>query len=191
MKNIANAVTLFAWRNIDEAPVESDAGAAGDKPSIAVLPFDNLSNDPDQEYFADGITEDIITELSRFQWFFVIARNSSFAYKGSSPDIRDVARELGVQYVLEGSVRKAGNRVRVTAQLIDGTNGHHVWADKFDRSWTIFLKCRRDHRRHHRGRGALVYGSGNLPGSAQGAGEPGFLGAGAARQLAHEPLDPR
>ena len=100
--------------------------ALPDKPSIAVLPFDNMSQDPEQEHFADGIAEDIITALSRFQWFFVIARNSSFSYKGNSPDVRQVARELGVQYILEGSVRKAGNRVRVTAQLVDGLTGRHI-----------------------------------------------------------------
>jgi TolB-like protein/Flp pilus assembly protein TadD len=104
-----------------------------DKPSIAVLPFENMSGDPEQEYFADGIAEDIITGLSKFHWFFVIARNSSFSYKGTSPDIRQVASELGVQYVLEGSVRKAGNRVRITAQLIDATTGRHVWAERYDR----------------------------------------------------------
>jgi TolB-like protein/Tfp pilus assembly protein PilF len=104
-----------------------------DKPSIAVLPFDNMSGDPEQEYFADGIAEDIITGLSRFHWFFVIARNSSFTYKGRSVDVTQIARELGVQYVLEGSVRKAGNRVRITAQLIDALSGRHVWADRYDR----------------------------------------------------------
>jgi TolB-like protein/Tfp pilus assembly protein PilF len=104
-----------------------------DKPSIAVLPFNNLSGDPEQEYFADGLAEDIITGLSRFHWFFVIARNSSFSYKGTSPDVRQVAKELGVQYVLEGSVRKVSNRVRITAQLIDALSGHHIWADTYDR----------------------------------------------------------
>ncbi|NQU69387.1 MAG: adenylate/guanylate cyclase domain-containing protein [Rhodospirillales bacterium] len=104
-----------------------------DKPSIAVLPFQNMSGDAEQEYFADGISEDIITALSRFHWFFVIARNSSFSYKGTSPDIRDVAKELGVKYVLEGSVRKGGNRVRITAQLIDATTGNHIWAERYDR----------------------------------------------------------
>ena len=103
-----------------------------DKPSIAVLPFANLSGDPEQEYFADGIVEDITTALSRVKSFFVIARNSSFTYKGKTVDIKQVARELGVRYVLEGSVRKAGNKVRITAQAIDGTNGDHVWADSFD-----------------------------------------------------------
>ena len=91
-----------------------------------MLPFDNMPQDPEQEHFADGIAEVIITALSRFQWFFVIARNSSFSYKGNSPDVRQVARELGVQYILEGSVRKAGNRVRVTAQLVDGLTGRHI-----------------------------------------------------------------
>jgi TolB-like protein/Flp pilus assembly protein TadD len=104
-----------------------------DKPSIAVLPFENRSDDPQQEYFADGIAEDIITALSRYHWFFVIARNSSFSYKGSSPDVRQVAEDLGVQYVLEGSVRRGGNRVRITAQLIDALTGRHVWADRYDR----------------------------------------------------------
>jgi TolB-like protein len=104
-----------------------------DKPSIAVLPFQNMSHDPEQEYFADGLTEDIITGLSRQRWFFVIARNSSFTYKGAAVDVRDVAAQLGVRYVLEGSVRKAANRVRVTGQLIDASNGNHLWAEKYDR----------------------------------------------------------
>ena len=107
-----------------------------DKPSIAVLPFQNMSHDPDQEYFADGLTEDIITGLSRQRWFFVIARNSSFTYKGEAIDVRDVAAQLGVRYVLEGSVRRAANRVRVTGQLIDAVNGNHLWADKYDRELT-------------------------------------------------------
>jgi len=105
-----------------------------DKPSIAVLPFENMSGDPEQEYFSDGITEDIITGLSRIRWFFVIARNSSFTYKGQSADVRRVAEELGVRYVLEGSVRKVGNQVRITAQLIDGVTGNHVWAERYDRN---------------------------------------------------------
>ena len=104
-----------------------------DRPSIAVLPFANMSGDPEQEYFADGIAEDIITGLSRFRWFFVIARNSTFTYKGKTVDVKQVAQELGVRYVLEGSVRKAGNRVRITAQLIDAPTGHHVWAERYDR----------------------------------------------------------
>src|SRR6516165_2380995 len=103
-----------------------------DKPSIAVLPFANLSGDPEQEYFVDGMVEEIITALSRIRWLFVIARNSSFSYKGQSPNVRQVGRELGVRYVLEGSVRKAGNRVRITGQLIDTTIGAHIWANRFD-----------------------------------------------------------
>ena len=103
-----------------------------DKPSIAVLPFENMSGDPEQAYFVDGLVEDIITGLSRFRSLFVIARNSTFAYKGKSPDIRQVGRELGVRYVLEGSVRKVGNRIRISGQLIDAANGTHLWADRFD-----------------------------------------------------------
>ena len=103
-----------------------------DKPSIAVLPFENLSGDREQEYFADGMVEEIITALSRMRWLFVIARNSSFAYKGRAVDIKQVGRELGVRYVLEGSVRKAGTSVRITGQLIDTATGAHLWADRFD-----------------------------------------------------------
>ena len=104
-----------------------------DKPSIAVLPFTNMSGDPEQEYFTDGITEDIITELSRFHSLFVIARNSTFTYKGKAVDVRTVAKELGVRYVLEGSIRRAANRIRLTAQLIDAITGNHIWAEKYDR----------------------------------------------------------
>jgi len=107
-----------------------------DSPSIAVLPFSNMSGDAEQDYFADGISEDIITGLSKLRWFFVIARNSSFIYKGKAVDIRQVGRELGVRYVLEGSVRKGGSRVRVTAQLIDAVTGKHLWADHYDRDVT-------------------------------------------------------
>jgi adenylate cyclase len=105
-----------------------------DKPSIAVLPFTNLSGDPEQDYFADGMVEDIITGLSRIKWIFVIARNSSFAYRGKAIDVKQVGRELGVRYVLEGSVRKSGNRVRITAQLIDAGTGTHIWADQYNRA---------------------------------------------------------
>src|ERR1700756_4250223 len=104
--------------------------------SIAVLPFQNMSGDSEQEYFSDGITEDIITDLSKLSELHVIARNSTFIYKGKTVDVRQVGRELGVRYVLEGSMRKAGNRVRVTGQLIDATNGAHIWADRFDRDLT-------------------------------------------------------
>jgi TolB-like protein/class 3 adenylate cyclase len=110
------------------------APALTDKPSIAVLPFQNMSGDPEQEYFADGMVEEIITALSRIRWFFVVARNSSFTYKGQAVDVKQVGRELGVRYVLEGSVRKGGNRVRITAQLIDAETGAHLWADRFDGS---------------------------------------------------------
>jgi TolB-like protein/Tfp pilus assembly protein PilF len=107
-----------------------------DRPSIAVLPFDNLSADPEQEYLADGMAEDIIAGISKFHWLFVIARNSSFAYKGKSPDVRDVARDLGVRYVLEGSVRRGGTRIRIAAQLVDAESGSHIWAERYDRELT-------------------------------------------------------
>src|SRR5262249_53718517 len=103
-----------------------------DKPSIAALPFQNLSGDPEQDYFADGVVEDIISALSRIRWLFVIARNSSFTYKGRTVDVKQVGRELGVRYVLEGSIRKAAKRVRITGQLIDATTGGHLWADRFE-----------------------------------------------------------
>jgi adenylate cyclase len=107
-----------------------------DKPSIAVLPFENMSGDPEQEYFADGMVEEIITALSRFKWLFVIARNSSFTFKGKATDIKEVGRRLGVRYVLEGSVRKAAGKVRITGQLIDVVTGAHLWADRFERDLT-------------------------------------------------------
>jgi adenylate cyclase len=116
-----------------KAPAEkAKPPAIPDRPSIAVLPFQNMSGDPEQEYFADGMVEDIITALSRFKSLFVIARNSTFTYKGNAVDIKQVGRELGVRYVLEGSVRKAGGRVRVTGQLIEAATGAHIWADRID-----------------------------------------------------------
>ena len=131
LKNIQRPVQVFV---IGGAKVDGQATALPlpDKPSIAVLPFQNMSGDPEQEYFADGMVEDIITALSRIPSLFVIARNSSFAYKGKAIDIRQVGRELGVRYVLEGSVRKAGNRLRITGQLVEAETGLHLWADKFD-----------------------------------------------------------
>ena len=133
LKNIATRIQVFRVRL---SAIERAAVPLPDRPSIAVLPFQNMSGDPEQEYFADGIVEEIITGLSRIPSFFVIARNSSFAYKGKSPDIRQVGRELGVRYVLEGSVRKAGTRVRITGQLIDATTGAHLWADRFEGNLT-------------------------------------------------------
>jgi len=112
---------------------QAPALALPDKPSIAVLPFDNLSGDPEQDYFADGVAEDIITALSRMRWLFVIARNSSFSYKGRAVDVRHVGRDLGVRYVLEGSLRRSAGRVRVVAQLIDAESGNHIWAERYDR----------------------------------------------------------
>lgn len=137
VKNITRPVRVYRARDGSEttntAKASADPLSLPEKPSIAVLPFDNMSGDPEQEYFSDGITEDIITALSRIRWFFVIARNTTFAYKGAATNVRAVADELGVGYILEGSVRKAGDRVRVTAQLIDGTTGNHVWAERYDR----------------------------------------------------------
>jgi TolB-like protein len=135
---IVVAIALVIWqfymhrRSIEPASVEKMAYPLPDKPSIAVLPFNNLSDDPAQEYFCDGMTEDLITDLSKITSIFVIARNSTFAYKGKTAKIRDVAEELGVRYVLEGSVRKADKQIRINAQLIDAVTGHHLWADRYD-----------------------------------------------------------
>jgi len=134
LKNIARPLRVYRVRDAGAAEKSLSAPALSlpDKPSIAVLPFQNMSGDAEQEYFADGMVEEIITALSRIRWLFVIARNSSFTYKGQAVDVKQVGRELGVRYVLEGSVRKAGGRVRITAQLIDATSGAHLWADRFD-----------------------------------------------------------
>jgi TolB-like protein/class 3 adenylate cyclase len=135
VKNITRPVRVYRIR-LGEAPTAATQPAVSlalpDKPSIAVLPFANMSGDPEQEYFADGMVEEIITALSRIRWLFVIARNSSFTYKGQTVDVKQIGRELGVRYVLEGSVRKAGGRVRITAQLIEAESGTHLWADRFD-----------------------------------------------------------
>jgi TolB-like protein len=140
VKNIARPVHVWRWIAEGQA-VALPARAGGplplpDKPSIAVLPFDNMSGDPEQEFLADGLSEDIITALSKLSDMFVIARNSTFAYKGMSPDVRKVAEELGVRTVLEGSVRRSGDRVRITAQLIEAKTGRHIWAERFDRQIT-------------------------------------------------------
>ncbi|MCP5081009.1 MAG: adenylate/guanylate cyclase domain-containing protein [Alphaproteobacteria bacterium] len=138
VKNVDRPVQAWGWTasGPDAAPTSSKIGsplAVPGKPSIAVLPFTNMSGDPEQEFLADGLAEDIITALSKISEMFVIARNSTFAYKGKSPDIRQVAEELGVRSVLEGSVRRAGDRVRITAQLIDAETGSHIWAERYDR----------------------------------------------------------
>jgi adenylate cyclase len=131
VKNIARPVRVYRIPIALTAATKSPL-ALPDKPSLAVLPFQNMTGDPDQDYFVDGVVEEITTAISRLPWLFVIARNSSFTYKGRAVDIKQVARELGVRYVLEGSVRKAGNRVRIAGQLIDTTTGAHIWADRFD-----------------------------------------------------------
>jgi adenylate cyclase len=131
LKNIALPVRVYRAR-VDSEPGPSVALPLPDKPSVAVLPFANMSGDPEQEYFADGLVEEIITALSRIRWLFVIARNSSFAYKGQAVDMKRVGRELGVRYVLQGSIRKSRDRVRITVQLIEAETGTHLWADHFD-----------------------------------------------------------
>jgi adenylate cyclase len=143
VKNIAEPVRAFALRadepNPKTSPLQPQLAAVAinlslpDKPSVAVLPFTNMSGGVEQDYFCDGVTEDIITELSRFDSLFVIARNSTFSYKGKSPDVRQVGKELGVRYVLEGSIRRSDQRIRVTAQLIDAVTGNHIWAERYDR----------------------------------------------------------
>ena len=139
-KNIRTPVGVWHWKDTTSAETVEDRSLQkrdlSNKPAIAVLPFDNMSGDAEQGYFADGITEDIITNLSYIRWLYVIARNSSFAYKNRAIDVRKVANELGVRYVLEGSVRKAGSRVRITAQLIDANTSAHLWASRYDRDLT-------------------------------------------------------
>ncbi len=133
LKNIVRPVRTYRVR-LDHIPAQGKpALPLPDKPSIAVLPFQNMSGDPEQEYFADGIVDDIITALTRMRWLFIIARNSSFTYKGRAVDVKQVGRELGVRYVLEGGVRKSANRIRITAQLIDANTGAHIWAERYDR----------------------------------------------------------
>src|ERR1700730_3606478 len=136
LKNLARPVRAYQVRPDRIGPTSATAPALPEKPSIAVLPFLNMSGDPEQEYFADGMTEDLITDLAKVSGLFVIARNSSFTYKGKAVDVKRIGRELGVRHVLEGSVRKAGNRVRITAQLIDAGSGGHLWAERFDRDLT-------------------------------------------------------
>jgi adenylate cyclase len=134
LKNIARPLRVYRYSALPSAAVELPANALPllDKPSLAVLPFQNMTGDPEQDYFVDGMVEEITMAIARLPWLFVIARNSAFTYKGKPVDVKQVAQELGVRYVLEGSVRKAGNRVRITGQLIDTTTGAHIWADRFD-----------------------------------------------------------
>ena len=136
VKNIARPVRVYRVTSAAANPVvdvSAPVAGFGGRPAIAVLPFDNLSGDPEQEFFVDGLTEDLILRLSYWRWFPVIARNSTFVFKGQAVDIQEVGEKLGARYVVEGSVRKSGNRIRVAAQLIDATNGHHVWAERYDR----------------------------------------------------------
>src|SRR6516164_3647643 len=142
LKNIARPIDVFVLR-LDQDRTSWDGPLTGaatvvipplDKPSIAVLPFANMSSDPEHEYFSDGVADDIITELSRSRSLFVTARNSSFTYKGNAVDVKKVAHELGVRYVVEGSVRRSGDRIRVSAQLVDAETGNHIWAERYDRN---------------------------------------------------------
>ena len=148
VKNIDRPIRIWRWRPDAHAPVTGGRHPNTDNPqphtAIAVLPFTNMSGDPEQEYFSDGISEDIITDLSKIAGLMVIARNSSFTYKGRSVDVRSIGRELGVQSVLEGSIRHAGNRVRITAQLIDAASGGHLWADRYDRDLTDIFEVQDD-----------------------------------------------
>ncbi len=144
VKNIDRPIRVWMWQPSGTSIAAAKPGANGAAASIAVLPFTNMSGDPEQEYFSDGITEDIITDLSKIAGLTVIARNSSFTYKGRSVDVRAVGRELGVRSVLEGSIRRAGNRVRITAQLIDATSGGHLWADRYDRDLTDIFEVQDD-----------------------------------------------
>ena len=155
VKNIDRPIRVWKWHPDSEPSASQPAPTVApseqtqpELPSIAVLPFNNMSGDSEQEYFSDGITEDIITDLSKVSGLIVIARNSSFAYKGASPDIRVVGRQLGVKSVLEGSIRRAGNRVRITAQLIDAATGSHVWADRYDRDLTDIFAVQDEVTRH-------------------------------------------
>jgi TolB-like protein len=135
LKNIEQPVRVYSLSGTSRASSvgrRPESLPLPDKPSIAVLPFENLSGDREQEYFADGMVAEIITALSRMRWLFVIARNSSFTYKGRAVDIKQIGRELGVRYILEGTVRKAGNKMRIAGQLIDTSTGAHLWADRFD-----------------------------------------------------------
>ena len=149
VKNIADPLRAFAVATPEAALaaatgvyVSAPVAGFGGRAAVAVLPFDNLSGDPDQEYFADGLAEDILTRLAMWRWVPVIARNSSFTFKGRNVDVKELGRALGARYVLDGSVRRAGERLRVTGQLIDAGSGHHLWAEKYDRGWTICLPSR-------------------------------------------------
>ncbi len=162
VKNVTRAVQAYRLETGAARPVADVGLALPDKPSIAVLPFDNLSGDPEQEYFADGIAEDLITELSRIDRLFVIARNSTFQFKGRAVDVGEVGRRFGVRYVVEGSVRRAGNRVRISAQLIDAASGGHLWAERYDRELTDVFAVQDDVTGH-----IVAALSAELGGSAQ------------------------
>ena len=199
LKNIAEPIRAYALEvgAPAEAKPATPVGPAAaektpaplplpEKPSIAVLPFQNMSGDAEQEYFVDGMVEDIITGLSRIKWLFVIARNSSFVYKGKAVDIRQVGRELGVRYVLEGGVRKAGNRLRITAQLIEAETGAHLWADRFDGALDdVFDLQDQDHRQGGRRRRTEPAAVGNRARPSQAPRKPWRLRSLFASAAAH------
>ena len=166
-------------------PARAPAPPLPDRPAIAVLPFINMSDDPEQEYFSDGISEDIITALSKLRWFFVIARNSSFVYKGKAVHMKQVGEELGVGYVVEGSVRKSGDRVRITAQLNDTATGSHIWAERYDRDLADVFAVQDEITEAIVGcdRAAALC-RGKYPRPAQAAEQPGRLGPGDAGAVA-------
>jgi len=189
LKNIAQRIRVYSV-HFDGRPTRPVLSLP-DKPSVAVLPFQNMSGDPEQEYFSDGISEDIITALSKLRWFFVIARTSSFIYKGKAVHLRQIAEELGVGYVVEGSVRKSGDRVRITVQLNDAATGSHIWAEHYDRDLVDVFAVQDEITEAIVGSGrAAALCQGKLSRPAQAAGQYGRLGsrdAGAVALLAGDP----
>ena len=176
VKNIARPVRVYTLAPPGAARSEASKSLPlPDKPSVAVLPFTNMSGDPEQEYLADGIVEEIITALSRFGGLFVIARNSSFTYKGRAVDVRQVGRELGVEYVLEGSLRRAGNRIRITGQLIEAHTGRHVWAERYDRELSDSSCFRTKRSRIAQGQGGYWLSASAVSARPYGRRRPGEL----------------
>ena len=176
VKNIARPVRVYALRGLKPTVTPRDPKALPlpDRPSIAVLPFVNMSGDPEQVYFSDGISEDVITELSRFRELMVIARNSSFSFRGQSVDVREVGRSLGAGYVVEGSVRRAGDRVRITAQLVNAVTGAHLWAERYDRALEDVFAVQEEIAQTHRrdGRTACLRGERSGGPAASAGGHP-------------------
>jgi adenylate cyclase len=191
LKNISRPVRVYRIQSGSAAPESRGAPlAVPDQPSIAVLPFTNASADPEQEFFADGIAEDIITALSRYPSVFVIARNSSFTYKGRTADVRKIGRELGVRYVLEGSVRKAGNRIRTTAQLVEAETGKDIWAERYDRDLADIFTVQDEITEAVTIAVAPAIADAEIPCDAQTAGQPRCLGSLSTWAVAYEEFQP-